>query len=89
MLRALSADFQYTIVGEAKQKRADGSGETLFTVTCLIYPAVIFNIVGSGSRKIRTFPDTTKSKRWMEKFDAELSNLKLTVTYNWHMRCVF
>ena len=46
-----------------------------------MYPQSFSTMVGSVSKKFDPFQTPWKDKRWMEKFEAEISNLKLTVIY--------
>jgi len=84
------ADFQYTIVGEAKQKMRVSFWRDSFHVQLeSSIRSHSQQLVGSGSRNFGLSRHQRKANGWMEKFEAEIFNLNLTVIYNWHMRCVF
>src|SRR5262245_57885789 len=62
--------------------------ESFSHVSRIIHPQSFSTIGRFRFQKFRPFQTSTESKRCMEKFEAEISNLNLTVIYNWHMRCV-
>jgi hypothetical protein len=66
------ADFQYTIVGEAKQKRVYRSGETLFTCDANHVSAASSTMQVKVLEKFEPFQTPSESKRWLEKFEAEI-----------------